>query len=94
MQGKIVLRPEVEKFAQLMESKLRKKDYKGGWQNRPTATLWHAMHAEVVEFDEAIVEQLGIVHITEEAVDVANYLMMIADKLGGLNWKEVPDGTM
>lgn len=78
------VRAEVIAFALLMEKKLRKKDHKGGWGHRPLSDLWHSVHQEMKEFDEAIVNQHGADHVLDEAVDVANYMMMVVDRMGGL----------
>ena len=77
----IELRPEVLAFAVAMELKLRKKDHKGGWVHNKTNSLWHGFHKEVNEFDEALIMGVSIVDIQNEAVDVANFAMMIVDNL-------------
>ena len=74
----IELRPAVKWFAQLMETKLRARDYRGGWSGCSIDNLAGQMGEEIEELAEAI----GCGRkkcIIEEAVDVANYCMMLAD---------------
>ena len=78
-------RPAVVRFAQLMECKLRRRDYKGGWKNCTLQYLAAGMAEEVSELTgamDAILTDDGPTNlhaIIEEAVDVANYCMMLAD---------------
>ncbi len=77
----MILRPEVLKFAGIMEGKLKQNDYKGGWLGCDILELLFSLEEEVRELKRAIRDggDLG-----EEAADVANYAMMIADKAGAL----------
>jgi NTP pyrophosphatase (non-canonical NTP hydrolase) len=73
-------RPEVMKFASLMEKKLQINDYKGGWKGgrRDLSWFFKRMSLEVIELDEAL--EKGIAEdIALEAADIANFCMMIAD---------------
>ncbi len=80
LEEKVTLRSEVQEFAQMMEKKLRAKDYKGGWQDESIEDwLFPALWEEVLELALAIRENKSEVLIAEEAVDVANFAMMIAD---------------
>ena len=78
-------RPAVVRFAQLMECKLRERDYKGGWGNCTLQYLVGGMMEEVFELTgamDAILTDDGptnLYAVIEEAVDVANYCMMLAD---------------
>lgn len=78
-------RPAVVRFAQLMERKLRERDYKGGWENCTLSYLVGGITDEVVELVDAMDAILtddgptNLHAIIEEAVDVANYCMMLAD---------------
>lgn len=73
----IELRPEVKIFAELMEYRLRRHDDWPGWQGMPYAFLMKRLREEIQELSEA----LGISNaaIIQEATDVANFAMMIAD---------------
>lgn len=78
-------RPVVVRFAQLMECKLRERDYKGGWGNCTLQYLAAGMTDEVVELVDAIDATLtddgptNLHAVIAETVDVANYCMMLAD---------------
>ncbi|MEA4884290.1 MAG: hypothetical protein VB144_11685 [Clostridia bacterium] len=78
-------RPTVAWFAQLMECKLRARDYRGGWENCTLQYLVGGMTEEVLELIgamDAILTDDGLTNlyaVIEEAVDVANYCMMLAD---------------
>lgn len=76
------IRPEVMKFAEAMERKLRKNDHKGGWN---TSEFWYLstrLEEERRELDRAIIRAVRSNKwkaVIGEAVDVANFAMMIAD---------------
>jgi len=67
------LRPQVQKFAELMELRLREHDHKGGWEKDDVRTLTRRLVANVDTLPAGGVEA---------AVDTANYAMMLADKAG------------
>lgn len=69
------LRPKVQKFAELMESRLREHDHKGGWEEDDARTLTRRLVANADTLPAGGVEA---------AVDTANYAMMLADKAGAL----------
>ncbi len=73
------LRPEVKAFAIAMEKKLRKKDHKGGWQNEPIGYLFEGIEREKDELERAT--GWDRTAALEEAVDVANFAMMIFDNI-------------
>lgn len=80
------LRPSVRRFAYHMESVLRQNDHKGGWENEPLPDLWYKLEEETKELAHRIMvtdHGAGIgasgSEIRHEAVDVANYAMMIFD---------------
>lgn len=80
------LRPSVRRFAFHMESVLRENDHKGGWENEPLPDLWYKLEEETKELAHRIMvtdHEAGISasgsQIRHEAVDVANYAMMIFD---------------
>lgn len=80
--SEVTVRPEVAQFAVLMEAKLAKKDGEGKthWHNLPPEALMEFLEIEVRELHAAMRflspgEQMG------EAVDVANYAMILWDRL-------------
>lgn len=84
------LRPEVAAFAQAMERKLRANDHKGGWANEPKGWLLDRAEAELLELRESVswlqrsAEDLAVQSVLDEAADVANFCIMIADNCGAL----------
>jgi NTP pyrophosphatase (non-canonical NTP hydrolase) len=86
-----VLRPEVEVFAREMERALRKNDHKPGWKMDEPAALLARLREETDELEQAIRDVSGArddLHldggplwwkVIEEAADVANFALMIAD---------------
>jgi hypothetical protein len=81
--AKMRMRGEVLKFAVEMEKKLDKNEHKGAWEE---TSSWWLMRRLVDEVEE-LREQLrigGPMEVVEEAADVANFAMMIADNSGGL----------
>jgi|HubBroStandDraft_3_1064219.scaffolds.fasta_scaffold01536_8 hypothetical protein len=74
------LRAEVWEFAQAMEVKLKKNDHKTGWQQLPIEALRRLMMLEVEEFNVAR-EFFGADEAMNELVDIANFAMMLRDRL-------------
>jgi len=76
------MRPEIRRFAGLMEMKLRKHDPVRGqsWKLGPTNNM-ERIKAIVYELEKAVAEgkRVGI-----KAADLANHAMMLADKAGEL----------
>lgn len=78
------LRPEVARFAGIMESCLRDNDHKPGWKQDIPPALFRRLQEEAAELDGAI--DFGTPgEIAKEAADIANFAMFIADVCGGLN---------
>jgi len=83
------LRPEVQAFATVMEHKLRLNDYKGGWDDCSWEYLWGKLREETRELDNASKQKLqGNNAVTEEAADVANIALMLADMSETLQWMQ------
>jgi hypothetical protein len=83
--GLVDLRPEVLAFAQLMEAKLRENDHKGGWQYDSPWVLSGRIFDEAREVREALQKpSVDPMHVACEAADVANFAMMVADRVGAL----------
>lgn len=77
------VRVQVRRMSLLMELKLRKNDFKGGWSNVPVHKLLDLLEAEVRELREAV-ESGDPLDIAQECADVANYAMMVADVSEGI----------
>lgn len=86
---RITLRPEVQWFAEQMELVLKENDYKGGWKDGSVDWLIERLYQEAKELWDEIErtkrfwsdpnnsQQRKLV--IKEAVDVADFAMMIAD---------------
>lgn len=73
------IREEVRWFAVEMERKLRQNDWRGGWADSHPDWLLDRLREETRELDAAV--QAGRPNkIIDEAADVANFAMMIADQ--------------
>lgn len=71
------VRPQVKWFAEKMEETLKANDHKGGWDNCNTLWLISRLREEVDELEGSCVNE----KVIKEATDVANFAMMIADRL-------------
>jgi len=81
-------RVEVAAFAGLMEDRLRRHDERrgaDGWKGETLDFLFDQLQGEVDELQVARLPDA----IAEEAADVANYAMMLADVAGGLSDRTV-----
>jgi len=77
------MRKEVRWFAEKMEEVLRENDHRGGWEDMSALELFSCFLGEVYELDSALWHGDG--DVVKECCDVANYAMMIADKMRGRN---------
>lgn len=75
----IELRPEVQQFAVLMELQLRKHDDRPGWKAERIGYLQKRLIQELEELDLDMIMGCSANKVCEEAADVANFCMMIAD---------------
>lgn len=73
-------RRRVSRFAEHMINKLKVNLYKGGWQQETNGYLIRRLRQEVEELRDAIRDGRSAHHIINEAADVANFAMMIADR--------------
>lgn len=71
-------------FSDAMEIKLRKNDHKRGWRELPIEALKRLMLLEVQELEVAL-DFLDVKEARNETVDIANFAMMLHDRLGMLN---------
>ena len=78
------LRTPLQLFCNAMEMKLRRNDHKRGWKEQPVEALIRLMKLEVKEFDVAH-EFFTVKESRAELVDVANFAMMVWDRLGMLD---------
>lgn len=74
------IRNEVAEFAMAMELKLRKNDHKTGWRDQPIEAHIKLLRIEMMELDVAL-DHLGDEEAMRECVDIANFAMIIRDKL-------------
>ena len=87
--SELKLRPEVRRFSEVMERRLRENDYKGGWKDCDYSYLTRRLQEEIDELHIAV-QCKSLDLIPKEAADVANFAMMIADKFGGLMLESLP----
>lgn len=73
------LRKPVQRLAMWMETKLRANDHKGGWSIGEAGYLFAKLHEECGELARAFCEEPDRNAVWQEAADVANVAMMIAD---------------
>lgn len=78
------IRPEVLKFALLMEQKLKKNDSKGGWKESEYDYLLQKVDEEFVQLKHHIRVKGTDGQIIGDCTDLANSAMMIADNTNGL----------
>lgn len=76
----IEVRPEVQRVSQAMERKLRRNDHKGGRSGCGQERLFGRLLEEVAELEEVLLAG-DLQGAAEEAVDVANFAMMIWDNV-------------
>lgn len=89
-EGDLVVRESVKRFAVLMETKLRKNDYKSHWSKESFTYLFGRLDEEMKELQAVSSVKTDYKRITDEAIDVANFLMMIVDNMEKL--REGKDG--
>jgi len=70
------LRPELLRFAQLMEAELCKNEFRGGWKDKPLIALLDKMLAESANLHSAYLRGVRD-DIIEEAINLANTTMMM-----------------
>ncbi len=88
-QGKeppVIPRPIVVAFSVEMERKLRFNDHKGGWQDDTLMALLGRLREETNELQVAIGGG-SAEEVLDEAADIANFALMIADLSGMLKVK-------
>ena len=68
----------VNRFAEIMISKLNENNHKSGWKNCTNSYLLKRLREEVDELEKALINGKGHFEIGREAADVANFAMMVA----------------
>lgn len=74
------IRAPLAKFADQMEAKLQKNDHKTGWHSLPVEALFRLLLIEIEEFKVAR-EYLSVAEARKELVDIANFSMILWDRL-------------
>lgn len=81
----VELRPAVRAFAEAMELKLRKGDgKKTHWREQPIEALVRLFKIEMQEFEVAD-DFFSVAEARGESVDLANYALIVWDRLGMLD---------
>ena len=87
------MREEVKKFAEEMEKVLHENDNKGGWKDCNITYLYNSLNTEIEGLKYLIesklidkIDQFNSVqnyakNIQKELIDIANYCMMIHERL-------------
>lgn len=77
----VAKREALRRFCDQMELKLRKNDHKTGWRDLPIEALFELMMLEISEFKLAI-RYLTVREALKELPDIANFAMMLWDRIG------------
>ena len=72
-----MLRPELRKFAEALELRLRENDHKSGWDSMSVASCHRRFHQEVVELDRAYFSTARLSEVLHESEDAANFLFFL-----------------
>jgi NTP pyrophosphatase (non-canonical NTP hydrolase) len=73
----------LDSFRDRMAKKLLLNAHKGGWADWPVSGLIEGIKREVEELERAIDKNESAERVADEAADVANFAMMVADKHTG-----------
>ena len=90
------MQKEVKEFANIMQGKLDKnkhkecdtlnQDGKGRtWKDCEPSWLLYRLRQEALELELSLNNESPVEEVAKECADVANFAMMIADVVGGLN---------
>jgi hypothetical protein len=74
------VRDSVLWFAGKMEQKLQANDHKVGWSGLPDPYFVQRAQGELQELADALASGMPVEDIILECADVANFVMMLADK--------------
>ena len=82
-EAKVVLRPNLRKFAEAQEEVLKANDHKGGWDNMTAKQVYDLLEDEMNELADIVLNNPDLTpeeaneQIRHECCDVANYAMML-----------------
>lgn len=86
-----MMRQQVAAFAGLMERKLAENDHKGGWSRDTVQALLGRLKEETKELEDELNKTPVDAAVSAfEAVDIANFAMMIVDRLTAGKLSELP----
>ena len=74
------MRDSLINFANKCEEKLKKNDHKSDWRTLPVEALVRKLEIEIEEFKVAL-QYEGVEDARNELVDVANFAMMLWDRM-------------
>lgn len=75
------IRPEVKQFVGIMEQKLRENDHKAHWLDAGDVPYFmERTHQEFIELSDALRLESPPEEVLREAADVANMVMMVAQR--------------
>lgn len=77
--------PTVTMFAEAMKDGLDVNEHKGGWEDCSEEFLIAKLAEEFAEFVQAVKGEESAEAIREEAADLANVAMMLADNCGAFD---------
>jgi hypothetical protein len=83
-------RQALQAFVDQMELKLRKNEHKKNWREKPVEALFKLLLLEVEEFKVAH-EFFTVGESKSELVDIANFAMMVYDRLSALDQERNAD---
>ena len=73
------MRPEVKRFAELMEAKLKENDFKGGWRDDSHGELFRKLDTQVEILGRCSGSDGEVIRAI--CVNIANYAMMMTDNV-------------
>lgn len=86
-------RAALRAFVDQMEHKLRKNEHKSNWRTKPIDALLKLMLLEIEEFKVAH-EFFAVSESRPELVDIANFALMLHDRLGMFDQQQVAGGQV
>jgi hypothetical protein len=86
-------REALQRFANEMEIVLRQHDHKSTWRDKPVEALFRLLRLEVEEASVAM-EFFSAAEARHEMIDIANFAMILFDRLGMLKQEQLVRGQM
>ena len=84
-------REALQRFANEMEIVLRQHDHKSTWRDKPVEALFRLLRLEVEEASVAM-EFFSAAEARHEMIDIANFAMILFDRLGMLRQEQLVRG--